>query len=180
MTMVKMSFTAHLFGALIVFVSLRLPSPRGAHWAAVTTTWCLNLWPGRRLGRGGRRRRRPRRDPPSQLRRRWRSPPPPPASSPPRSPSTLNNNKQRDSAVPHIIISPSSETTGHYKGEEHGAQTREENMLLCLQSLNCSNELLELVEKFLSWNPPGESVWRLCCMHDVWMWYCHNIVQYRQ
>ncbi|XP_045548737.1 melanopsin-B [Salmo salar] len=69
---------------------------------------------------------------------------------PPQSPSTLNNNKQRDSAVPHIIISPSSETTGHYKGEEHGAQTREENMLLCLQSLNCSNELLELVEKFLS------------------------------
>ncbi|XP_029564864.1 opsin 4xa [Salmo trutta] len=70
-----------------------------------------------------------------------------PPASPPR---TLIHNKHRDSEVSQIITSPSSETTGDYKGEEHGAQTREKNLLLGLQSLNCSTELLESVEKFLS------------------------------
>ncbi|CAB1318346.1 unnamed protein product [Coregonus sp. 'balchen'] len=75
---------------------------------------------------------------------------PPPPASPPRTPRTLNNNKHRDSEVSQIIISPLSETTGDYKVEKHGAPTREENLLLGLQSLNCSTELLESVEKFLS------------------------------
>ncbi|XP_029510757.2 opsin 4xa [Oncorhynchus nerka] len=71
-------------------------------------------------------------------------------ASPPRIPRTLIHNKHRHSNVSQIIIIPSSETTGDYKGEEHGAQTREKNLLLGLQSLNCSTELLESVEKFLS------------------------------
>ncbi|XP_038826928.1 opsin 4xa [Salvelinus namaycush] len=75
---------------------------------------------------------------------------PPPPASPPRSPRTLIHNKHRHSEVSQIIIIPLSETTGDYKGEEHGAQTREKNLLLGLQSLNCSTELLESVEKFLS------------------------------
>ncbi|XP_024237121.1 opsin 4xa [Oncorhynchus tshawytscha] len=72
-----------------------------------------------------------------------------PASTP-RIPRTLIHNKHRHSNVSQIIIIPSSETTGDYKGEEHGAQSREKNLLLGLQSLNCSTELLESVEKFLS------------------------------
>lgn len=71
-------------------------------------------------------------------------------ASPPRIPRTLIHNKHRHSNVSQIIIIPSSETMGDYKGEEHGAQTREKNLLLGLQSLNCSTELLESVEKFLS------------------------------
>ncbi|XP_071206419.1 melanopsin-B-like [Salvelinus alpinus] len=75
---------------------------------------------------------------------------PPPPASPPRSPRTLIHNKHRHSEVSQIIIIPLSETTGDYKGEERGAQTREKNLLLGLQNLNCSTELLESVEKFLS------------------------------
>lgn len=70
--------------------------------------------------------------------------------SPASPPRTLIHNKHRDSEVSQIITSPSSETTGDYKGEKHGVQTREKNLLLGLQSLNCSTELLESVEKFLS------------------------------
>ncbi|XP_030623912.1 opsin 4xa [Chanos chanos] len=60
-----------------------------------------------------------------------------------------------DLDVPHIIISSTSENglAGEetaYKEEKRNAQTREGNLLLGLKSLNCSTELLESVEKFLS------------------------------
>ncbi|KAL1267186.1 hypothetical protein QQF64_002861, partial [Cirrhinus molitorella] len=56
------------------------------------------------------------------------------------SPSPLNNGLAfyEDTEEPQIIISPTSE------------QTREDKLILDLKSLNCSSELLESVEKFLS------------------------------
>lgn len=48
-----------------------------------------------------------------------------------------------DTEEPQIIISPTSE-------EQQTTQSREDKLILDLKSLNCSSELLESVEKFLS------------------------------
>ncbi len=53
--------------------------------------------------------------------------------------NSLSNGLAIYTQEPQIIISPTSE------------QTREDKLILDLKSLNCSNELLESVEKFLSW-----------------------------
>lgn len=55
-------------------------------------------------------------------------------------PSPLNNGLAfyEDAEEPEVIIVPTSE------------QTREDKLILDLKSLNCSGELLESVEKFLS------------------------------
>ncbi|XP_056322940.1 opsin 4xa [Danio aesculapii] len=49
----------------------------------------------------------------------------------------------QDTEEPHITLSPTS-------AEQQTTQTRENNLILELKSLNCSSELLESVEKFLS------------------------------
>ncbi len=62
----------------------------------------------------------------------------------------------KDTQEPQIIISPTSE------------RTKEDKLILDLKSLNCSSELLESVEKFLSWGWTGDPEILFCTFVFHW------------
>ncbi|KAM4635136.1 opsin 4xa [Polymixia lowei] len=66
-------------------------------------------------------------------------------------PDSLDDTERED---PHTIFIPTSESSlleeAYHNGEKQSTQSRQRELLLDLQSLNCSTELLESVERFLS------------------------------